>query len=511
MRMAWNFNLTDYKIQSRKIYWGTIISINAIVIAFLLLELFLDLRSTSLQVIIPFAILIAVNSGLAYKYPRTAFFKFSIITIACCLLESLLLAKPYIFHTVIFWYTFIPLIALVIQGLKASQFWLLVTILAQVFNFFYVKSVLGESYTYPISLVPSLITGAIYISGILAFSYLLYALLGDAFFKMKQKNAELVQLKAEIEDKKNNLEKYQQQLIDLSRNSSVYKSGLNDLLRSICFTVSRTLGAGRVGVWHFEESNNKLVRKLLFEQESTTDEPEELSRADFPGFFKAIMTEPFIMVNDLANEPEIRPFLMVQPGKINIKSILLCPVMLDGKPIGVISCANHETREWQTEDALFVQSIADFIALSYKNERIKNLITQVRHQNYELIERSDEIQTMNEELSALNEELKTMNETLEETVKERTSELEMQNQQLTEYAFINSHLLRAPLSRILGLSNLISRETTSVQDTKLVTALLNSANELDTIVRKISDILYDGNHLSREEINSIIDRTLHNN
>jgi light-regulated signal transduction histidine kinase (bacteriophytochrome) len=104
--------------------------------------------------------------------------------------------------------------------------------------------------------------------------------------------------------------------------------------------------------------------------------------------------------------------------------------------------------------------------------------------------------------------LLAVNETLEETVKKRTSELETQNRQLTEYAFINSHVLRAPLARILGLSYLITTEA-SIKDRQLLEALIASSKELDLIILKISDLLYDGNNLSRQDIQVIIDRNIY--
>ncbi|MGN6647507.1 MAG: hypothetical protein ACTHJT_13380, partial [Cytophaga sp.] len=98
------------------------------------------------------------------------------------------------------------------------------------------------------------------------------------------------------------------------------------------------------------------------------------------------------------------------------------------------------------------------------------------------------------------------NESLETAVKKRTQELETQNEQLSEYAFINSHVLRAPLSRIMGLAYLISQEITLPTEQKLLTDLINSSNELDSIVKKISEILYDGNNLKREDIRIILDK-----
>ena len=95
---------------------------------------------------------------------------------------------------------------------------------------------------------------------------------------------------------------------------------------------------------------------------------------------------------------------------------------------------------------------------------------------------------------------------LEQKVSERTRVLEERNAQLTEYAFINSHLLRAPLSQILGLSNLLTHEDLNVKHKEIVDALAKSTTELDQIIRKISDLLYDGKDFSREEIENLISR-----
>ena len=80
-----------------------------------------------------------------------------------------------------------------------------------------------------------------------------------------------------------------------------------------------------------------------------------------------------------------------------------------------------------------------------------------------------------------------MNEMLEDRVRQRTIELENKNKRLSEYAFINSHMLRAPVSRILGLINLIknSNINISLQETEELIGLLGkSTDELDNIVKK---------------------------
>jgi two-component system response regulator len=68
----------------------------------------------------------------------------------------------------------------------------------------------------------------------------------------------------------------------------------------------------------------------------------------------------------------------------------------------------------------------------------------------------------------------------------QTKALETQNQKLMEIAWVQSHEVRAPLARIMGLVQLLSRypeENIDLQDS--LHHILQSANELDEIVRKI--------------------------
>jgi len=114
-------------------------------------------------------------------------------------------------------------------------------------------------------------------------------------------------------------------------------------------------------------------------------------------------------------------------------------------------------------------------------------------------ERTEELRLTVEELHNANEELSSMNNGLDLMVKNRTAELEERNYQLTEYAFINSHLLRAPLARILGLTDIIRRESTDPITVDLMNKLFNSCGELDEIIRLMSTQLSDGSILSWEQ------------
>jgi tetratricopeptide (TPR) repeat protein len=104
---------------------------------------------------------------------------------------------------------------------------------------------------------------------------------------------------------------------------------------------------------------------------------------------------------------------------------------------------------------------------------------------------STEVSQKNDELEAMNEEMKGINENLEEIVKERTLRIQKQNEKLIKYAFINSHEIRGPLARVLGLLHLISLENKKFEHNPSFKLLDEAAKELDLEVKQASELLSD--------------------
>lgn len=67
--------------------------------------------------------------------------------------------------------------------------------------------------------------------------------------------------------------------------------------------------------------------------------------------------------------------------------------------------------------------------------------------------------------------------------------IEDQNKRLKEIAWIQSHIVRAPLSRIMGLANMIKSniiDLTSEDREEFLTHILSSADELDEIIKNVT-------------------------
>jgi len=135
--------------------------------------------------------------------------------------------------------------------------------------------------------------------------------------------------------------------------------------------------------------------------------------------------------------------------------------------------------------------------ISSINDELKEKINEISQQNELLNFQQLEIFNKNEELRKQSQKIKSINETLEIRVKERTQVLEEKNKQLAEYAFINSHVLRAPVSTMLGLINLISYSALPIEDQKIYRHLLETANVLDSIVYKINNAIDGDSHFDR--------------
>lgn len=499
----------NYKIRSTTVYRGTMLAVFAILCAVTIAELTLDMRPLVFLVTDAFACLAALAALFAFAWPQNRWLTGFTVLAMYLLIEARFIVDPESFHVIIFWATLVPLTALIVEGSLGFKVWTLIVFISLIFNYFYADTYVGTAYRTTVDVLPFLVRALIFYGAIFSFMFLLYKLMRDAYTKMKSKNRELEELREDMETKKNRMQRYQLELLRISKDGTLTNSGENQLYKGICKVAADMLGVQRVSIWLMEDSGTALRRKFMYEDGEESDESFLAAKGEYPVYFQALESKSVIVANDARTHADTIEFRDDYLIPKNVHSMLDCPIILDTTTIGVISCESlHEPREWHVEDGLFIQSLADFMAINYKNSRIKKLLAEIASKNKELVAKNVEIGEMNSELHHLNDELTAMNESLEDMVQQRTIELEKQNTKLKEYAFINSHLLRAPVSRILGASQLIETEIELKRDKELLDELISSTNELDAIIHRIGDVLYEGKNLTRQEIEEIIKRNL---
>ena len=127
--------------------------------------------------------------------------------------------------------------------------------------------------------------------------------------------------------------------------------------------------------------------------------------------------------------------------------------------------------------------------LSTRNRELDHQRDEVMIKKVMVEQQKEEIAAQADNLLHLNEEITAINNNLEQIVRERTETLAEQNKLLAEYAFTNAHKLRGPLTRIMGLINVIHIAPT-LEEKMLYINLLNEAGkQLDDAVHNIQRLI----------------------
>lgn len=154
-------------------------------------------------------------------------------------------------------------------------------------------------------------------------------------------------------------------------------------------------------------------------------------------------------------------------------------------------------------------SVVAYLAISASALILKTISERAEEQNLKLIEDKERIneslQKTNTKLKLANaiiqnqrNELTEHNRQLEQIVQEKgqklieaNEELIKHNHELQQFSYTISHNLRAPVARLLGLTNLLSLQYPDIPDDmrKLVRLIKESSLEFDSVIRDLNKII----------------------
>ena len=163
--------------------------------------------------------------------------------------------------------------------------------------------------------------------------------------------------------------------------------------------------------------------------------------------------------------------------------------------------------------------------LENKNRSLETALMEQQLLNEELAAQSEELYTNQEKLQEAyeiiekqKEELRKHNEELGELVKIKSHELLSANEELSRYnselrqfSYTLSHNLRAPVARLIGLTNLLKREEDGLNDDQkhLIKLLSRSTSDLDNVIRDLNKIIDIRNEIYgiKEKVNLLQELT----
>jgi len=298
----------------------------------------------------------------------------------------------------------------------------------------------------------------------------------------------LVQLKKQVQNsdyrqisENERTRSYLSELVKISNSPNVNDGFVDEAKKEILESVKNSLHVSRVSIWNFDDENDSISCEYLLENGKIDCPGTVLHAKDYPTYFVELKYQQLIIARDARNDPKTEEFKENYLEPLNIYSLMDAPFLRKRKLGGVICCEHQgEFKEWGAAESLFLKALGDFLSYTIiVNERLKQ---------------SKLMQEKNEEITQINENLEAI-------VQERTKELKQKNRQLTEYAFINAHILRAPIARVNGLFNIFKMENGSnTKDPDIMNYMQGSIDELNDITSKINRAIEDNGMIDRSEL-----------
>jgi signal transduction histidine kinase len=169
--------------------------------------------------------------------------------------------------------------------------------------------------------------------------------------------------------------------------------------------------------------------------------------------------------------------------------ILLFPnKTLDERKLNLLSV--KQIKELLLEKVENLEKIS--LELHLKNEQLELTNTELHAQSDLLNLQNQQLLDAHDTIGQKNDELNAINQNLEKTVDDRTRELAnanrilvKYNQGLEEYAFTVSHHLKAPVARLIGLTNLLSESVDEATKKNALTKIESASRELENVLKEI--------------------------
>ena len=429
-----------------------------------------------------------------------------------------------IYSSILPWLSFIPLVALLLQNKTSSFIWLIVCFIT-VFAFAFLQQDISHIPVKYEKRFEPWFFAVVYngLTGIILSLSMIFQRAKDSVLRtleqknqlissinveLKNKNAEIISQNEELQQQKEEITAQREFIESKNRELLLVQDELNSLIEKLTITqdtladreaeyksildsiYNTQLLVGELDLQGRIIRINSAALKFfqLKEQDLLGEKMEDLGQKIDLRIQEDIEYSEFIKEICKGNSSYHEAMALIGAKEYWLKENYFAVLDKKGNPLKImiisqdISQIKHQQKE-----------------IEALNKNLKTKLSKIKKQNDLLEIQQKKIESINNELSFSNEEIKNINQNLEQHVAERTKNLELQNKQLKEYAYINAHLLRGPLCSILGLVQLLERQDPQ-DNASILLHMKKSSEELQQVVNKITSAIEKGAHFDRNLI-----------
>ncbi len=218
--------------------------------------------------------------------------------------------------------------------------------------------------------------------------------------EMRRKEKHLQDVLDEEKVKAQMAAKNREALMRLTKDEGVQSGNIRKALETITSTITKTIGVSRCSIWTYHKSSHSILNEKLHNTQSGEfEDGTTLYGKDFPGYFRAVLSEEIIVANNAHTHEATREFSDVYLRPLGIESMLDVPFFESGKIAGVVCCEHqHEQKSWTEADVEFLKSCADIVTILYKTYKTNELLQQITSQEEELRQNTEELQATQEHI-----------------------------------------------------------------------------------------------------------------
>lgn len=263
-------------------------------------------------------------------------------------------------------------------------------------------------------------------------------------------------------DKKERLNR----LIEFSDILNKRGGDVKEIYHLACKTIYDVLeNVNRIGIWSFDERETTLINVSQMVDGEFEDNELYLSSKIYPNYFLELKSDNLLVVPDVGKDDRFINIKEKYLSKFGITSKFDLVVLSENKRICVLSCEHNETREWKVEELMFLRSIGDLVSSIYSFNKL------ISKQN---------------KLEDVNKQIKNLNQNLEDTIEQRTRELNIRKLTMAKYAKYYAAKINQGVEEVDELFNKAMQTKGKDELKKTKSDILKSTMKLDKFTQRIN-------------------------